>query len=273
MLPLNANDYIELYWHASSVNVLLGTLPAGTSPVHSVSPAVIFTAQQVMYTQVGPTGPLPTDYVASFNGVTGAVQGVCAAVAGTGISVSGATGTVTITNTGVQSFNGLTGAVQGVSSFNGQTGAVSFHNYVSSLNGLTGAAHAVTTLQGKSGPIGVCGGRGINIPNRITGAGNTFAVSLNYLSGGVAMTVEKAIDKDHFIAFQDDITQAMYISRASNLSYLILGTNVSSFTSGQSSTFLRMSRNIDDGNATTTDEYISVNDFFSSSTIDGGTFA
>ena len=50
----------------------------------------------------------------SFNGRTGAVQGVSAAVAGTGISVSGATGAVTITNTGVQSFNGATGAVGGV---------------------------------------------------------------------------------------------------------------------------------------------------------------
>ena len=54
------------------------------------------------------------NYVASFNGRTGAVQGVSAAVAGTGISVSGATGSVTITNTGVQSFNGITGAVAGI---------------------------------------------------------------------------------------------------------------------------------------------------------------
>ena len=215
------------------------------------------------------SSPIATAYVESFNGLTGAIG----LTNGNGIGLSVSGNTLTVSNSGVLNFNGLTGAVQGVSSFNGQTGAVSFHNYVASLNGLTGAAHAVTTLQGKSGPIGVCGGKGINIPNRITGAGNTFAVSLNYLSGGVAMTVEKAIDKDHFIAFQDDITQAMYISRASNLSYLILGASASSFTSGQSSTFLRTSRNIDDGNATTTDEYISVNDFFSSSTIDGGTFA
>jgi hypothetical protein len=62
--------------------------------------------------------------VSSFNGKTGAVQGVSAAVAGTGISVSGATGSVTITNTGVLSFNGNTGAVQGVSSINGATGAI-----------------------------------------------------------------------------------------------------------------------------------------------------
>jgi hypothetical protein len=80
-----------------------------------------------------------TTAVTSFNGRTGAVQGVSAAVAGTGISVSGATGAVTITNTGVQSFNGNTGAVQGVSSWNGQTGAVSFVNYVASVNGATGA--------------------------------------------------------------------------------------------------------------------------------------
>jgi hypothetical protein len=66
-----------------------------------------------------------TSAVTSFNGLTGAVQGVSAAVAGTGISVSGATGSVTITNTGVLSFNGLTGAVQGVSSINGATGAIS----------------------------------------------------------------------------------------------------------------------------------------------------
>lgn len=62
--------------------------------------------------------------VTSVNGATGAVQGVSAASAGTGISVSGATGAVTITNTGVISFNGSTGAVVGVSSVNGFTGAV-----------------------------------------------------------------------------------------------------------------------------------------------------
>jgi hypothetical protein len=64
------------------------------------------------------------DLVSSFNGKTGAIQGVSAAVAGSGINVSGATGSVTITNTGVLSFNGKTGAIQGVSSINGSTGAI-----------------------------------------------------------------------------------------------------------------------------------------------------
>ena len=54
--------------------------------------------------------------VRSFNGKTGALQGVCTAVAGLGISVSGATGNVTITNKGVHGlftsgFGGLTGDV------------------------------------------------------------------------------------------------------------------------------------------------------------------
>jgi Collagen triple helix repeat (20 copies) len=49
--------------------------------------------------------------VTSFNGRTGALQGVSAAVAGTGISVSGATGSVTFTNTGVQTFDGITGNI------------------------------------------------------------------------------------------------------------------------------------------------------------------
>ena len=49
--------------------------------------------------------------VNSFNGSTGAVQGVSAAVGSTYLTVSGSTGSVTFTNTGVQTFNGLTGAV------------------------------------------------------------------------------------------------------------------------------------------------------------------
>ena len=59
----------------------------------------------------GATGAIPTDYVYSFNGRTGDVQGVSGAVAGTGISVSGTTGSVTFTNTGVLSIDGLTGII------------------------------------------------------------------------------------------------------------------------------------------------------------------
>lgn len=54
VLDLAANDYIQLYWQTSTTSVSLETIAAsGTYPR---TPSVIFTATQVMYTQVGPTG-------------------------------------------------------------------------------------------------------------------------------------------------------------------------------------------------------------------------
>ena len=42
-----ANDYIQLKWTSDSGNSVTATYPAGTSPVHPVSPAIILTAQFV----------------------------------------------------------------------------------------------------------------------------------------------------------------------------------------------------------------------------------
>ena len=77
--------------------------------------------------------------VSSFNGLTGAVQGVSSAGAGTGISISAATGAVTITNIGVQTFNGLTGAVGGVttSAANTFTALQTFNSGISASGGIT----------------------------------------------------------------------------------------------------------------------------------------
>jgi hypothetical protein len=57
VLTLAANDYIQFYWQAESTAISIETLPAGTTPTTPVTPSIIVTAQQVMYTQVGPTGP------------------------------------------------------------------------------------------------------------------------------------------------------------------------------------------------------------------------
>jgi alpha-tubulin suppressor-like RCC1 family protein len=107
--------------------------------------------------------------VTSFNGLTGAVQGVSAAVAGTGISVSGATGAVTITNTGV------TRAVAGTGiSVSGATGSVTITNIgVQSFNGLTGAITGVSRVNGLSGGITLAAGTGITL----TASGNTITVA------------------------------------------------------------------------------------------------
>jgi hypothetical protein len=42
-----ANDYIQLAWTSDTGNTVLASFPAGTSPVHPLSPGVIFTAQFV----------------------------------------------------------------------------------------------------------------------------------------------------------------------------------------------------------------------------------
>ena len=44
VLPIQANDYIQLYYASESGNTVLATYPAGTSPVHPISPSVILTA-------------------------------------------------------------------------------------------------------------------------------------------------------------------------------------------------------------------------------------
>ena len=42
-----ADDYISLAWASDTGNTVVATFPAGTSPVHPVSPALILTAQFV----------------------------------------------------------------------------------------------------------------------------------------------------------------------------------------------------------------------------------
>lgn len=153
--------------------------------------------------------------VTSYNGQTGAVQGVCAAVAGTGIFVSGSTGTVTITNTGVQSFNGLTGAVQGVSSWNGQTGAVQFHNYVSSFNGVTGAVQGVSAVNGRTGAISISVGQGITVSQTPDG----ISLAVNWQFGGETIPGFSAAGVD-FMLLQRKGTGgsgAMFLHNIANL--------------------------------------------------------
>lgn len=44
IIPVNANDYIQLYFASDSGNTLAVTYPPGTSPAHPTSPSVILTA-------------------------------------------------------------------------------------------------------------------------------------------------------------------------------------------------------------------------------------
>jgi len=136
----------------------------------------------------GPISVISGNLVNRFNGLTGNVTGVSTVVAGSGIRVSGATGNVTVTNTGVKSVNGITGDVPGIFYINGAFGTFditagagislssvaggcsgipgvsnniitisnpNLYNVVNSVNGLTGA---VTLAAGNNVGITISGG-------------------------------------------------------------------------------------------------------------------
>lgn len=83
----------------------------------------------------------------------------------------------------VASFNGLTGAVQGVSSWNGSTGAVTFTNYVASFNGntgaVTGASLGANTFIGLNTFSAGISAAGATFGATVTIAGGTAWHSLN----------------------------------------------------------------------------------------------
>ena len=126
-----ANTFTSLQTFNSGISAAGGVTFSGSVTAPTVA---VGTNDTRVATTAFVQNEIVADTVTTFNGRTGSVQGVSAAVAGTGISVSGATGSVTITNIGVQSFNGLTGAVGGVttSSANTFTALQTFNSGISS---------------------------------------------------------------------------------------------------------------------------------------------
>ena len=107
-------------------------------------------------------GIISGNLVNSLNGKTGALQGVCTAVAGLGISVSGATGNVTITNQGVRSLNGFTGTV-GLSGGSNITISTSGNTLIissssSSSSGVTDGSAIISKLYPNLPENGLCAG-------------------------------------------------------------------------------------------------------------------
>jgi len=120
VLSLNAGDYLELIWATNSTAVTLTSIPAGTTPVSPRIPSIILTATQVMYTNLGPTGPTGSSGVVGPTGPTGST-GATGAVGATG--PTGATGdTGAVGPTGPTGATGATGAV-GPTGPTGSTGA------------------------------------------------------------------------------------------------------------------------------------------------------
>jgi hypothetical protein len=125
------NDYVELFWVASSTTLSLEMIPASGSVPET--PSVIVNVSQVMSVQVGPTGSLgPT-------GPTGDV---------------GPTGPI-----GVTGPTGAASTVQGPTGPTGPTGADGV-----SITGPTGPTGADSTVAGPTGPTGAVGPTG-SAPN------------------------------------------------------------------------------------------------------------
>jgi hypothetical protein len=69
VFQIAASDYIELVWETANTNVYIETLSAGSN--YPRTPGVVFTATQVMYTNLGPTGPTGANGTSGTNGPTG----------------------------------------------------------------------------------------------------------------------------------------------------------------------------------------------------------
>ena len=110
----NQNDYFEIYWSSPSTDIAIKSIGTQSGPTRPSVPSVIVTAQQVMYTQFGPTG---SQGFQGRQGLTGPQ--------------------------GFQGFQGLTGP-QGFQGFQGLTGPQGFQ-------GLTGS-QGFQGFQGATGP-------------------------------------------------------------------------------------------------------------------------
>ena len=100
VVKVEAGDYFELIWSPSSTTVFLAAELAGASPVSPSIPSVIFTATQVMYTQLGATGFTGATGSTGATGLTGTtgLTGATGSTGATGLTV--ATGPVYTTGSG-----------------------------------------------------------------------------------------------------------------------------------------------------------------------------
>lgn len=120
MLSLTAGDYIEFVWATTDIDIYLETIPAGSTPTVPESPCAIITAQQVMYTQIGPTGATGVQGSPGTVGATGSegpqgATGLTGPEGATGIGATGPQGA-----TGPAGATGPTGATGPIGGANTQ---------------------------------------------------------------------------------------------------------------------------------------------------------
>jgi hypothetical protein len=100
MLELISNDYVELIWRTSDTSLELTHEAASTSPIRPAVPSVIVTAHQVMYTQLGPTGPSGPSITVQDEGSTLTTALTSLNFTGAGVTATNTGGAVTVAVTG-----------------------------------------------------------------------------------------------------------------------------------------------------------------------------
>jgi hypothetical protein len=76
MIKLNAGQYIQIYWYSLDANLSIIALPTSITPAPGsitipATPSLIVTVQQVMYTELGPTGAIGETGATGQTGQTG----------------------------------------------------------------------------------------------------------------------------------------------------------------------------------------------------------
>jgi hypothetical protein len=102
MSSFNSGDYFELYWHSNDINMRILTRGTQSNPSRPAIPSIILTVQQVIYTQLGPTGSTGSQGPQGNTGPQG-FQGPTGPQGSTGaLSLSGSTdnGLLTLNGTG-----------------------------------------------------------------------------------------------------------------------------------------------------------------------------
>lgn len=128
------------------------------------------------------SGNITGNVVSSFNGKTGALQGVSAISAGSGIAVSGSTGSVTITNSGVRTIS--VPAPGGIAIGGSSTDVTIYNSGVRTFNNLTGDLQGVSAFNGATGTVGISAGSNISITSTTSASGTTFTIASTASGGG-----------------------------------------------------------------------------------------
>jgi hypothetical protein len=216
VLELAASDYIQVYWQTATTSVQLETLAA--SGGYPRTPSIIFTATQVMYTNLGPTGSSgPTGPTgASGTSITGPTGPTGAT--GAASTVAGPTGP-----TGAAGTNGAVGPTgpTGSTGAVGPTGPTGANSTVAGPTGPTGATGAASTIVGPTGPTGSIGGSGPTGPTGPSVADlttdNTWTgkQTFNGTSAKFAVTLLDANETVNVVGSAPSATTNLYVQSGS----------------------------------------------------------